>query len=489
MSSLSYKCTNCNYVYVPQENNGLSLDSQDGDWECPDCQAPPDHFTKILPEDVESADEEGNGTPEVITEQSTVLVNKGDLSVYELHRRYKKGKLQLQPDFQRYSVWSNKQASQLIESVFLNVPIPMIFLSEEDDGNLHVIDGQQRLNSFFRFLNNELKLTGLETIDSYNGKTYDKLADDLQNTLEDYTLRVITILRNSDPDVKFEVFKRLNTGGTQLNDQELRNCIYRGDFNKFLKKTSAYGPFLSILELEEPHPRMADVELALRFFAFYDQTYLNYPGSMKKFLNVQMGRHLNVDYATLASFEEQFKQSVSLSLSLFGDYAFRRFVPGNEEDPNGFWEAGRGQRKFNRALYDIVMYGFTRYSKSAYQSAADSIREELINLMTNDLGFIDAITRGTSGTKQVTYRFKKWLNAIDNIVGQVNQGPRNYSSSFKKQLFDQNSTCELCEQNIMLVEDSEIHHHVHYWRGGQTLPSNARLVHRYCNRRESGGTN
>lgn len=487
MTNLSYRCTSCDYLYNPQEHNGLGLDSQNDDWECPDCQAPSDQFARVLPDDIEPADDEGAIETGTTNSRSTVLVSKSDLSVFELNRRYTKGNLQLQPDFQRYSVWSNKQASQLIESVFLNVPIPMIFLSEEDDGKLHVIDGQQRLNSFFRFLNNDLKLTGLETIVSYNGKTYNKLTAELQSTLEDHTLRVITILRNSDPDVKFEVFKRLNTGGTQLNDQELRNCIYRGDFNAFLKKVSAYNPFLSILGIDKPHPRMADVELALRFIAFYDQTYLNYPGSMKKFLNEQMWRQLNVDDVTLKNFEEKFKQSVNLSLSVFGEYAFRRFVPGNEDDPNGYWEAGRGQRKFNRALFDIVMYGFTRYPKSSYQNTADAIREELIYLMTNDLGFIDAITRGTSGTKQVTYRFKKWLDAIDNIAGQVNQGPRNYASSFKKQLYDQNSTCELCGQDIMLVEDAEVHHHLHYWRGGQTIPSNAKLVHRYCNRHEGGG--
>lgn len=493
MTVSSYKCGSCGYVYDPRKHADRSLDSQDTEWECPECQAFKDQFIKIVPEELETTEEENasaEGWPDVQRVDQllrAVLIDKRDQSIFELHRQHRKGNLILQPDFQRYSVWSNKQASQLIESVFLNVPIPMLYFSEEFEGRLHVIDGQQRLSSFFCFLDNKLKLSGLESLSQLNGKTFNELNSELQLCLENYTIRVIVILRGSDSEVKFEVFKRLNTGGTHLNEQELRNCIYRGQFNEFLKEVATYKPFLSIFGINEPHPRMADVELALRFFAFYDQTYLKYPGSMKKFLNAQMERYQNIDENTLNDFEEQFKKAIDLSLSVFGDYAFRRFVPGNQEDPNGFWEAGRGQRKFNRALYDVIMYEFTRYPKAAFQGSADAIREELIHLMSHDQAFIDSTTLGTSDRKQVTTRFKKWLNAIDEIVGDKPPEARSFSTALKRQFFNQDPTCQLCGQQIMLLDDAEVHHHVHYWRGGRTIPSDARLVHRYCNRREGGG--
>lgn len=489
----SYRCESCGYIYDPQEHNNQAFGDLDIRWECPGCQASQDQFALLMPEELEVTDEDDNEESEPELQEREYLssrrvsVDQSDLSVFELHRRYKKGKLILQPDFQRYSVWSNAQASRLIESVFLNVPIPQLYLSEEAGDKIHVIDGQQRLHSFFRFLDNDLKLSGLEALDTLNGRRFSDLESSQQERLENYTLRVIVILRGSDPEVKFEIFRRLNTGGTSLNDQEVRNCYYRGVFNDFLKTVATYRPFLSVFGIDEPHPRMADVELALRFFAFLDQTYLKYSGSMKSFLNNQMERCRNVDKNIPHDFEEQFKKAIDLSLSVFGEYAFRRFVPGNDDDPNGTWEAGRGQRKFNRALYDIVTYGFTQYSKPEVQRSADSIREELIYLMTHDLTFIDSITRGTSATKQVKVRFKKWLNALDEIIGHTSPESRSFSSALKKQLYDQNPTCELCNQKIMLMDDAELHHHDHYWKGGRTIPSKARLVHRYCNRAEGGG--
>jgi len=223
----------------------------------------------------------------------------------------------------------------------INIPIPPVYLAEEGK-NWEVIDGQQRLISLFRFYGplklgkltfDELRLTraGITILEDLRGKRYKDLSEELQASFDDYPIRVILIKKESDSDVKFDVFERLNTGAVNLNAQELRNCIYRGRFNDLINELAENKNFLFLLGLDKPHPRMQDKELVLRFFAFYHKTYLKYSPPMKRFLNKEME-----DYRDLSPNEEKklrnvFDKCVSLAKTVFGQYAFRRFIPGTEK--------------------------------------------------------------------------------------------------------------------------------------------------------------
>ena len=193
---------------------------------------------------------------EIKTRERRVYSDKSDRSIYELVRQYQRGNLELQPEFQRLSVWDSTKESRLIESVFLEVPIPIIYLSEESDGKFSVIDGQQRLNTFFKFNKNELKLSKLVIFTELNGKWFRDIPKEFQEKFESSTLRIIEIRKESDPDVKFEIFERLNTGAVPLNSQELRNCIYKGIYNELLKDLSEDKDFQFLLGLDGPHYRM-----------------------------------------------------------------------------------------------------------------------------------------------------------------------------------------------------------------------------------------
>ena len=139
------------------------------------------------------------------------------------------------------------------------------------------------------------------------------------------------------------------------------------------------------------------------------------------------------------------------------------------------------------ALFDIIMWGFANYEKNQIIPKADTIREELIYLMTHDQDFIDSIMIQTSGTEQVQKRFEIWKNSLKEVVGYIGKKePRIFSFSLKKELFELDSTCKICEQAILNIDDAEVDHIEHYWRGGKTIPENARLVHRYCNRQRGG---
>lgn len=415
---------------------------------------------------------------EILPRERRVYSDKTDRSIFELYRQYQKGNLELRPEFQRLQVWDNRKSSCLIESVLIEVPIPVIYLSEESDGKYSVIDGQQRLNAFFNFLENNLKLRGLTILPDLNGKRYQELLTNLQDKFENATIRIIEIRKESQVDVKFEIFERLNTGAVQLNAQELRNCIYRGGYNELLKDLSEDKDFQFLLGLKAPHHRMQDRELILRFFTFFHNTHLKYTPSMKHFLNKEMERYTNLSYDEEKELRKIFKKSVKLSKTVFGNNAFRRFVSGSDKDPNGYWET----RKINKGLFDVIMFGFAMYEENQIVPNSDPIREELLWLMTQDVTFIDTITVTTDRKDKIHTRFDKWLSSLKEIVGIPKTEPRTFTLQYKKQIWESNPTCAICGQKIHVIDDAEIDHIKQYWRGGKTILANARLTHRYCNR-------
>jgi hypothetical protein len=427
--------------------------------------------------------EEDTELEEIPSTTRRVYTDQGDPEIESLYGKYKRGKLVIQPDFQRHFVWDTKKSSRLIESALLDIPLPVIYLSEEMDGKEYVIDGQQRLTTFFSFIDgqfpngNNFKLSGLKVFTELNRKLFKDISDELQDKIRYCKFRTITFRKESEADLKFEVFERLNTGAVSLNDQELRNCIYRGSYNKLLKELSEYDDFMYLLGLKGPDKRMKDVELILRFAAFYHFTYLNYKSPMKKFLNNDMEKYQHISDTEATELTNAFKNTIAIIKSLLDDHAFKRFYKGDEKNSNGYWET----KKFNASIYDILMYSFAKEDKSKVYQNLDSIREALIHLMTNDQEFIVAIELSTSSVQAVTKRFDKFRSALQDIIGIGEKEPRCFSLKLKQELYDENQFCSICNQKIHNIDDAAIDHIIQYWTGGRTIPENARLTHRYCN--------
>ena len=178
--------------------------------------------------DVEDTGEDELDQVELNLQKRNVHSDSSDLEIFSLYNKYRKGKLVIQPDFQRQFVWDDKKSSKLIESGLLDIPLPVIYLSEEKDGKIYVIDGQQRLTSFFSFIDGrfpdgrEFTLKGLTVFPEYNNKNFKELPEEVQEKINGCTIRTITFKQESDGDLKYEIFERLNTGSVSLNDQELR---------------------------------------------------------------------------------------------------------------------------------------------------------------------------------------------------------------------------------------------------------------------------
>ncbi len=202
----------------------------------------------------EALEEEEEQLGPLITNRK-IYTKQADAEVDGLYRKHQRNKLIVQPDFQRHFIWDGKKASRLIESAILDIPIPSIYLAEEQDGREYVIDGQQRLISFFSFIDGkfpdgkEFRLTGLKVLQELNTRSFKELDQHMQDKILYYKSRVITFTSESDEQLKFEVFERLNTGSVSLNNQELRNCIYHGPYIDLLRELSKEEDFRYLLGL------------------------------------------------------------------------------------------------------------------------------------------------------------------------------------------------------------------------------------------------
>lgn len=430
------------------------------------------------------AEEEAGEDLHLPMKDREILTAAADPEVGALHRSHKRGQLILQPDFQRQYVWDRKKASRLVESVLLRVPLPIIYLSQQPDRKEYVIDGQQRLTSLFSFIDGRFpsgepfKLTGLTAFEELNKLGFADIGEDFQNRIERYSVRTVTLLSQSDSDLKFEIFERLNTGSEPLNDMELRNCVYRGSYNRLLKDLAAEPDFQTLLKLRGPDKRMRDVEFVLRFASFFHATYLKYRAPMKRFYNHDMETYQNISDADAEKLRAGFKNALFLVRSLLGvDHAFKRYYPGTPSNPNGGWEP----KKFNASLYDVLMGVLWDKDRNQVMAALDCLREGWIQLLAHNPQFIEAITLGTSSEEMVKARFDLARRWVDDILRDFRKQPRCFTRELKTRMFDANSTCAICGQAISEVDDSAVDHIEQYWRGGQTIPENARLTHRYCN--------
>jgi hypothetical protein len=401
-------------------------------------------------------------------------------------------KIEIRADFQRQYVWKNKALikSRLIESVLLGVPIPEIYVAELPNGREVVIDGQQRLLTFHGFKNNQFALKGLTVLKELNGYRFKDLSNkedpylkklieavgDLQDKFLDRSIRITKILKESHSDIKFEIFERLNRGSVKLNDQELRNCIFRGNFNDLLKELSSNKDFLKRQGLEENHERMLDRERILRFFALCDKTERNYKAPLKKFLNEYMAEKQNISDKELEQKRELFKKCLDLCLMVFGNIAYKRVRLGDEEGRDGYVE-----KNINQGIFDIQMCGFAEYAKRDVAPRAQAIREIFLHLVTSDDDFNETIEISTYGTNTVKRRMEMWMQAIREVLILPDQDRRCFTYEEKKRLFDADNICAICKGQIHTIDSAHVDHIERYSEGGETKIRNGRLTHRYCN--------
>lgn len=334
-----------------------------------------------------------------------------DKSVSDLVRMIEDKDIILDPDFQRNYVWDNKKASLLIESIILNVPIPVVYVSQSEDDTWTVIDGLQRLWSLKRFFDGKFKLTGLEILTELNKQDISSLNSKALRMLKNGLLRVIMITNDSNEEIKYDVFMRLNTGSVHLTEQELRNCLYKGSLNRLLKDLTSNEQWLSLLGISEPHKRMADREMILRFFSLHQNwdsklgVITNYKGRMKNFLNDYMKQNQNVSQNIVIQHKELFDSTVNKVVVVFGENAFRTLN-----------ESADQERSINRAVMDVIMVSLSEYELDELLIKKYEIKKAFYDAIANNKTFKDSLLIATSDTKALKNRFSIWYNILSNIM-------------------------------------------------------------------------
>lgn len=302
----------------------------------------------------------------------TVRVTKKDFSIYELFRKYTKKQLILEVDFQRKAVWGYKQKCELIESILMGLPLPIFYFKQQNNSTYVVVDGKQRLSTLFEFLNNGFSLKSLKILTFLNGKKFQDLRDELgiyQSQLEDYQVYSHVILPPTPDKILFDIFDRVNRGGTKLNKQEIRNALYHGRGLNMITSITESKEFEKATRIERKNDsRMRGSYLITRFLAFYlvfngllfkDGEKYEYTGDLDDLLEVSLVQLNRTSSEELEQLRRMTVNCLKMSSEILGRGAFRR--EANESKP------------INMNIFETTLYFMTLVKK-------ENISFETINI-------------------------------------------------------------------------------------------------------------
>lgn len=334
-------------------------------------------------EDLEPSSEQSEAL-DLSTGERRLVTQPYDLGVKGIADDIEQGRINLEIQYQRKYVWDRGKASRLIESLLLNIPIPVCYFAEDESGDYEVIDGLQRLTTIRDFLRDEFALVGLPVLHELEGKTCSDLAPRDRRRLDNRTIRCIVITEDSHPDIKFDVFERLNTGAAMLTAQELRNSVYRGPFNDSLRALAQEDYFTDLVGTGS-NKRMDLEELVLRFFALVSGLE-SYKPPLRQFLNEYMRKHRQApaDPALVDLFHE----SCSAVRIVLGVAPFR--VPG-------------AKNILNKAMFDAVMVPVAHADREFLHEHTEEF-QQLMSGLPREERFKTAIGRATADRQRMLYR-------------------------------------------------------------------------------------
>ena len=288
-----------------------------------------EHDIELINEDIE-VDEETAATlnSENIRpfDPTKIDITMKSYTIDLLCRRIKNKEIELDSSFQRKSgLWSDIQKSQLIESLLLRIPLPAFYFDATSEDKWLIIDGLQRTSVFKEFiLEKKFKLKGLEFFTELNNCTFDSLPRTFQRRIEETQINVYLVNPGTPENVKFNIFKRINTGGLALTTQEIRNALYQGSATSFLSECANLSIFKEATGYSIKSDRMLDKEFILRYIAFSCLDTASYNGVVDDFLNDAMKYINNASPDTLLNIKTQFVRSMKINEQIFGRHAFRK---------------------------------------------------------------------------------------------------------------------------------------------------------------------
>ncbi|NJM59089.1 MAG: DUF262 domain-containing protein [Oscillatoriales cyanobacterium RU_3_3] len=364
-------------------------------------------------DDLNSSLEEENGdesyeTDKLIYDPDEINIFTREPTIEQLLRRINEEALDLAPDFQRHAnIWKDDAKSRLIESILIRIPLPAFYIDATNEDKWLVVDGLQRLSALKQFMSDKkLKLCGLEYLLNLEGKNYDEIGRRYQRRIEETQVTVYLIEKGTPPEVKYNIFKRINTGGLPMSPQEIRHALNPGKATKFLAKLATSNEFEQVTNLSDSRKmRMEDREFILGFLAFKLTSYKNYQSETRDlFLTKALSKLNNMSESELRSIENNFKKAMVAAWEIFAKNAFRK-VSQNQK------------KKFpiNKALFEVWSVNLSLLSDEQLdllKQHKEQLIEKFRNYVDSDRDFLVSISQAA---EKIEYRF----TIIEKIIQEV----------------------------------------------------------------------
>lgn len=339
--------------------------------------------------------------------QESLVTQQSDFSLSAIAEMVKFESIDITPHYQRRDRWHVEKQSALIESFLLNIPVPPVYLSEDEYGTYTVIDGKQRITAIYDFLSGKFKLKDLKEVPELNGFTFEQLPAQLKRALSIRPfMRVITLLKQSDPELKYEVFLRLNTGGEKLKAQEIRNVAFAGPLNDLLFELSENEFLKSKLKITSnksaAYRSMDDLELVLRFFTIHSR-WENFGKKISVAMDDFMAENQGKDVNEL---RELFQYSIESCQKVWGDFAFQKPL-------NNAW-----REQLIAPLFDAQMVAVSLLDPARVQEldgAKDVVLSATRDLYESDPEFHKAVTQATGDTLAIRNRVSKLKDMLETV--------------------------------------------------------------------------
>ncbi|MEO8340873.1 MAG: DUF262 domain-containing protein [Nitrospirota bacterium] len=336
---------------------------------------------------------------------SLINILTKQMSLDTLMKRLRENEIDLAPDFQRGEVWGATAKSRLIESLLIRIPLPAFYMDATEENNWLVVDGLQRLSTLRDFVVlNKMALQDLEFLIQFHGFKYSDLPRNYQRRIEETQVTVYLVEKGTPPEVKFNIFKRINTGGLPLSQQEIRHALNQGPVTSYLKSLAESKEFLQATDSGVNDKRMAARECVLRFLAFTLTSPKNYKASDFDAFLIETMNALNKTTETQrAQLGRRLIRALKASYDIFGDAAFRK-------------PTGKSRSPVNKALFEVWTVTMDNQSDDdlrKMQKLSDRVKKHAINLMQTDKEFLDSISQGTGDSAKVRLRFSRFRTVLE----------------------------------------------------------------------------
>lgn len=309
--------------------------------------------------------------------------------------------IDLEPAFQRKKdLWDTQKQSQLIESLLIKFPLPAFYFDGTDNNRWLVVDGLQRLSSLNNFMvKKTLRLKGLEFLNKIEGKGFDELPRNMQRQIEEAQITAYIINPGTPDEVKFNIFKRINTAGLWLNTQEIRHALNQGVPASFVAELADSQEFKEATSYAIRRERMVDREFVTRFLSFYLNSYLNYVPDLDTFMNKTMNELKKTTNEAREKIKNDFISAMILSKNIFGEWAFRKADQYPEK-----------KKPINKALFEVwgvLLSKLSGAEKKKLETNKTILFDKFVSLIKGDKDFFDSITTSTGNKGNVAVRFSK----------------------------------------------------------------------------------